>query len=253
MRGREVGLRPRRVTFPGKRIDLDGGDRVCLFIGAGMSAESGVPTYRGAGGIWGQYNYREVACQRAFDRQPGVVLDFHEQRRAGLLACAPHAGHAHIAALQARYPGQVSVVTQNIDGMLQRAGVAVAAELHGSIWRMRCAAHGLSDDRAGANLVTRHCALCGRWLRPDVTWFEDQVDGAVFDAAMRLIAASQWLVAVGTTASVYPAAGFLPFAREMGVRLVEINPEASDMSDLFEQVIRQPASVALPALLPLSR
>jgi NAD-dependent deacetylase len=252
MRRRQVGLRPGSVTASDTRIELSDGARVCLFIGAGMSAESGVPTYRGAGGIWGQYDYQEVACQRAFDRQPVTVLDFHERRRASVLACAPHDGHRHVAALQARYPDQVSVVTQNIDGMLQRAGVAVDAELHGSLWRMRCAIHGVSDDRAAASFATRHCHMCGGWLRPDITWFEDIVNATVFDTATGLIAASEWLVAVGTTASVYPAASFLPFARERGVRMVEVNPEASDMSDLFEQVMRQPASTALPALLPLA-
>src|SRR3546814_19964159 len=118
-----------------------------------MSAESGVPTYRGRGGIWGQYDYREYACQRAFDRDPRKVLDFHELRRSRVLDCAPHAGHDALARLQAVHP-QLHVITQNIDGMLQRAGVSVAAELHGSLWRLRCATHRSEERRVGKECVS---------------------------------------------------------------------------------------------------
>lgn len=231
---------------------LADGALVCLFIGAGMSAESGVPTYRGAGGVWAQYDWQRVACQAAFERDPKAVLDFHELRRATVLACAPHAGHAHIAELQRRYPGQISVVTQNIDGLLQRAGVTVDAELHGSLWRMRCAVHGLLDDTEAAGFARRQCSECGCWLRPDITWFGDHVDLGVFERAGALVTDADGLVAIGTTASVYPAASFLPLAQRSGVRMIEINPEASEMSALFEQVVRAPASIALPQVLPLS-
>lgn len=226
--------------------------RVCLFIGAGMSAESGVPTYRGQGGIWGQYDYREVACQRAFERQPEAVLDFHAHRRGGVLACAPHAGHRHIAALQAAWPGKVRVVTQNIDGLLQRAGVAVDAELHGSMWRLRCPAHGVRDDAAAAEFAVRRCEHCQRWLRPDITWFEDVVDTGVFTRAAEVIFTADWLVAIGTSAVVYPAAQFLPDAAAAGVRLAEINPEPSEWRQLFEHQLAEPASTGLARLLPLA-
>lgn len=232
-------------------IDLREVSSVCLFIGAGMSAESGVPTYRGKGGIWGQYDYREVACQRAFERQPEAVLDFHERRRAGVLACLPHAGHRHLAALQARWPGKLRVVTQNIDGLLQRGGVAVDAELHGSLWRLRCSEHGVREDAAAAAFATRHCAHCGRWLRPDITWFEDLVDTAVFGRAAEVIFTAEWLIAIGTSAVVYPAAQFLPDAAAAGVRLAEINPEPSEGRQGFEHQLAEPASTGLPRLLPL--
>lgn len=230
-------------------ISLARTERVCLFIGAGMSAESGVPTYRGQGGIWGSYDYREVACQRAFERQPEAVLDFHAHRRAGVLACAPHAGHRHIAALQAAWPGKLRVVTQNIDGLLQRAGVRVDAELHGSLWRLRCARHGLREDVAAAEFAQRRCADCGAGLRPDITWFEDLVDSAVFARAAEVIFTSDWLVAIGTSAVVYPAAQFLPDAAAAGVRLAEINPEPSEWKGLFEISLAEPASTGLPRLL----
>ncbi|HSW15245.1 MAG TPA: Sir2 family NAD-dependent protein deacetylase, partial [Solimonas sp.] len=152
-------------------IDLADFRSVLFFTGAGLSAESGVPTYRGRGGIWAQYNYEDYACQRAFERDPVQVLDFHELRRGRALECQPHAGHRHLARLQAAFP-QVHVVTQNIDGLLQRAGVTVDAELHGSLWRQRCARHGLREDLQAGPYQQRKCPDCGAWLRPDITWFE---------------------------------------------------------------------------------
>jgi len=222
---------------------------IVFFTGAGLSAESGVPTYRGSGGIWSQYRYEEYACQRAFDRDPQKVLDFHELRRGKLLDCKPHAGHRHLAALQAAHPG-ISVVTQNIDGLLQRAGVRVAAELHGSAWRVRCAC-GTREDVAGAAYAARRCADCGNWVRPDIIWFEDPVDTAVFERAGRLVQAADLFVAVGTSAVVWPAAGFVRMARQAGARMIEINPEETEASEHFDFKLREAAGTALPKLFPL--
>ena len=217
---------------------------VVFFVGAGMSAECGVPTYRGSGGIWAQYDYGEYACQRAFDRNAQKVLDFHELRRKTVLDCQPHAGHHALAKLQAAHP-QVHVVTQNIDGMLQRAGVRVAAELHGSLWRVRCARHGVREDLASDRYATRGCPDCGAALRPDITWFEDMVDEDVFARAGELIAGCELFVSVGTSAVVYPAASFIPLAQRNGALMVEINPEATEASNLFMRTLREPASKAI--------
>ena len=221
--------------------------RVVFFTGAGMSAESGVPTYRGRGGIWGQYAWEEYACQDAFDADPNKVLDFHEQRRGKVLACQPHAGHLHLAALQARHPG-LEIVTQNTDGMHQRAGATRVTELHGSLWRMRCPRHGAREDLAAAVYARRDCAQCGAILRPDITWFGDNVDSAVFAKAQQLITTAQLFVAVGTSGIVHPAAGLIPLAARGGARMIEINPEETEMSRLFVQKVRQAAGVALPEL-----
>lgn len=219
--------------------------RVVFFTGAGMSAESGVPTYRGRGGIWGQYNWEEYACQDAFDADPEKVLDFHEQRRGKVLACQPHAGHLHLAAMQARHPG-LAIITQNTDGMHQRAGATRVTELHGSLWRMRCAQHGAHEDLAAAAYARRDCVQCGAALRPDIIWFGDNVDGAVFARAQQLIMTAQLFVAVGTSGIVHPAAGLIPLAARGGARMIEINPEETEMSRLFAQQLRQAAGAALP-------
>ena len=224
--------------------------RPLFFTGAGMSAESGVPTYRGRGGIWGQYHYEDYACQRAFDRAPEQVLEFHDVRRAAVAACAPHEGHRHLARLQQALP-ELAVVTQNIDGLLQRAGLRVDAELHGSLWRVRCPCRGVREDLHPGVFAQRRCADCGAWLRPDITWFEDAVDEAVFARTRALVATCDLFVSVGTSGVVWPAAGFAELARRSGAHMVEINPEPSEMSSLYDVAVREPASVALPQRFPL--
>ena len=230
-----------------KPISLSQFSRVVFFTGAGMSAESGVPTYRGRGGIWAQYRWEEYACQDAFDADPVKVLDFHEQRRGRVLACQPHAGHLHLAALQRAHPG-LSIITQNTDGMHQRAGAKSVVELHGSLWRLRSAQHGASEDLVAAEYAHRECRLCGSTLRPDITWFADSVNTTVFAQAERLIAQAELFVVVGTSGIVYPAAGMVPAAARSGARMIEINPEETEMSGLFAECVREPAGAALPAL-----
>ena len=223
---------------------------IVFFTGAGISAESGVPTYRGAGGIWGRYAWQDYACQRAFDRDPDKVLDFHEERRRRVLACAPHAGHARIAQLQARDPG-VAIITQNTDGLHSRAGAREVLELHGSLWRLRCAKHGRSDDVAAGAFARRTCGECGMRLRPDIVWFEDPVDARLFARAERLIRACGTFVAVGTSAVVYPAAGLIQVAREAGAHMIELNLADSELSGLFDEHWRGPASRLLCERFPL--
>jgi len=220
--------------------------RIVFFTGAGMSAESGVPTYRGRGGIWDSYRWEEYACQRAFERDPDKVLKFHELRRKAVLACEPHAGHRVIAALQKARPG-VRVVTQNIDGMHQRAGATDVIELHGSLWRVRCEEHGVRQDVGEAYRETR-CPACGRHLRPDIVWFEDSLDRFTIEEAVRAIRAADLFISIGTSGVVWPAAGFPRFAKEGGALCVEINPEANEMSPLYDISIREPAGKALPRL-----
>jgi NAD-dependent deacetylase len=235
-------------------LDLSAFREIVFFTGAGMSAECGVPTYRGRGGIWHQYNYEDYACQRAFDRDPQKVLDFHEVRRTKVLQCQPHAGHLLIARLQQSRAG-VHVVTQNIDGMFQRAGVTVEAELHGSLWRVRCPRHGIREDRSAGCYASRTCPQCAPekvWLRPDIVWFEDAVDEAVFARAGELVRKADLFVSVGTSGVVWPAAGFVRLAREAGAHMIEINPEETEASSEFDLHLREPASVALPELFPLT-
>jgi NAD-dependent deacetylase len=219
---------------------------IVFFTGAGMSAESGVPTYRGRGGIWSQYNWEEYACQEAFDKDPEKVLKFHELRRKSVLACAPHAGHYSIADLEKRHP-HVWVVTQNIDGMHQRAGNNNVIELHGSLWRLRCPSHGISED-IGETFKSFKCEHCGKWLRPDIIWFGDMLNHDVISEANIIIRQCNLFISIGTSGVVWPAAGFPKIARDNGAFCIEINPEPNEMSYLYNETIRETAGNALPHL-----
>jgi NAD-dependent deacetylase len=232
------------------RFDLSRYPRIVFFTGAGASAESGVPTYRGRDGIWSAYRWEDYACQDAFERDPHKVLDFHEQRRARVLDCEPHAGHRHLAMLQ-NARGGIALITQNTDGLLQRAGAREVIELHGSLWRLRCARHGSGEDLAAPAYCTRHCPQCGALLRPDITWFGDDVDTARFRRAAQLIEACELFVAVGCSAVVWPAAGLLESGCRRAALSVEINLEDTGLSPRFGQCLRAPASRVLPHSFPL--
>ncbi len=221
-------------------------EHIVFFTGAGMSAESGVPTYRGRGGVWSQYRWEEYACQEAFDAEPEKVLKFHELRRAAVLACKPHAGHFSIAELGKSHP-RVTVVTQNIDGMHQRAGSWNVIELHGSLWRLRCPYDGLTED-IGETFKSYTCEKCGSWLRPDIIWFGDMLDQGVMSEAIAAIRRCDLFVSIGTSGVVYPAAGFPRFAKENNARCIEINPEPNEMSSFYDEAIRNTAGKALPGL-----
>jgi len=215
--------------------------RIVFFTGAGLSAESGVPTYRGRGGVWSRYDWREHACQRAFERDPAKVWDFHDERRKAIAAVGPNAGHAFLADLQRSHPS-VAIVTQNIDGLHQRAGARDVIELHGSLWRVRCAKDRTVEENLEAPIGSRRCRTCGGWLRPDIVWFEDELDASVVARAERAIAGSDLFVAVGTSGEVYPAADLPLLARAGGALLVEVNPEETRMSGLYDLRLRIPAT-----------
>lgn len=221
-------------------------ERIVFFTGAGMSAESGIPTYRGRGGIWNEYNYEDYACQRAFDRDPDRVWDFHDKRRAAVAACQPNRGHAIVAEVQRDKPG-TAIVTQNIDGMHQRAGARDVVELHGSLWRVRCDREGVVRDDATSPMKPRRCS-CGGYFRPDIVWFEDALDERVVARARALLAECDLLVSVGTSAVVYPAAELPRIAMARGATTVEINLEDTPVSALYTHRLRGKASEVLAAL-----
>lgn len=224
-----------------KSIDLSAYRRIVFFTGAGMSAESGVSTYRGKGGFWSRYDYEEYACQEAFERDPEKVLRFHELRRRTVLDCHPHEGHRLIASMP-----EACVITQNIDGMHQRAGSRDVVELHGSLWRLRCEGCGTQKEDFGHDYETLKCE-CGNWLRPSIVWFGDMLNETVMQEASEMIAGCDLFISIGTSGTVWPAAGFPALARNAGAFCVEINPEPSG-AIRYDLVISELASTALPEL-----
>jgi NAD-dependent protein deacetylase/lipoamidase len=221
-------------------------ERIVFFTGAGMSAESGIPTYRGKGGIWNEYNYEDYACQRAFDRDPDKVWDFHDKRRAAVAACEPNGGHRTISEVAREKPATV-VITQNIDGLHMRAGSRDVIELHGSLWRVRCDREGTVRDDTSLPMQPRRCA-CGAYFRPDMVWFEDQLDRRVLRRAKEALAQADLIVSIGTSGVVFPAAQLPRIAVAAGAVSVEINPEDTPVSELYQYRLRGKASEMLAAM-----
>jgi len=227
---------------------LETDHKIVFFTGAGMSAESGVPTYRGSGGIWNEYKWEEYACESAFKKNPNHVLDFHELRRIEALKCKPHSGHLIIKKIQEKYQN-TTIITQNIDGMHQRADNQNIIELHGSLWKIKCQTDGKKfEDLENGYYANRYCD-CGETLRPDIVWFQDMLDEKIVKKTMSAISGCALFISIGTSASVWPAAGFPKLAREAGAYCIEINPEKTELSSMYDEVIRERAGKGLELFL----
>jgi NAD-dependent deacetylase len=227
---------------------LRGARAVTVITGAGISAESGVPTFRGADGLWRSFRPEELATPQAFERNPQLVWDWYRWRRTRIGDAAPNKGHDVLARLDSRTP-EYMLLTQNVDGLHTRAGSRRLVELHGNIWRARCtsnAAHVFDDTEEGSGLPT--CASCGALLRPDVVWFGESLDGALVNRALGAVHGCEVLILVGTSGVVYPVAGFPMLASRRGARVVEINIEPTPLSELADVVLRGPSGSVLPEI-----
>jgi NAD-dependent deacetylase len=220
--------------------------RILFFTGAGLSSESGIPTYRGKGGMWTEYNYEDYACQRAFERDPEKVWDFHDKRRKAVGACEPNDGHRIIADVQREKPA-TAIVTQNIDGLHQRAGGTGVVELHGSLWRVRCDDDAVVRDDTSVPMSPRRCS-CGGYWRPDIVWFEDALQERTLERAQELLEHCDLLVTIGTSAVVYPAAQLPRIAMQCGATTVEINLDDTPVSSLYQHRLRGKASDLLASM-----
>jgi NAD-dependent deacetylase len=222
---------------------------VVAFTGAGVSAESGVPTFRGAGGLWEGHPVQQVATPQAFDADPLVVWRFYDQRRAKLTAVRPNPAHEVLARWQDRFPSY-ALVTQNVDGLHRAAGAREVVELHGNIWWVRCVGCGYEREERRAPLpeLPPRCSRCGALERPGVVWFGEYLPAHAFERATAAAAACDVLVVVGTSAVVHPAAGLVEVAAGGGGHVIEVNPEASQVAYLAEVELRGPAGVVLPEL-----
>ncbi|HNJ47197.1 MAG TPA: NAD-dependent deacylase [Novosphingobium sp.] len=218
---------------------------IVILTGAGISAESGIDTFRGAGGLWENHRVEDVATPEAFARDPGLVLRFYDQRRAAIQEKLPNAAHIALARLEAEWTGSLLIVTQNVDDLHERAGAGRVLHMHGehlSAWCTSCDIR----SRWRAPLLDRPpCPACGaRSLRPDIVWFGEMPYrmGEIY-AALR---EADLFVSIGTSGAVYPAAGFVRDARELGKRTLELNLEPSQGSFLFHESRLGPASELVP-------
>lgn len=234
--------------------------RVVFLTGAGMSAESGIPTFRDAlTGLWAQYDAEQLATPGAFERDPGLCWGWYRWRAALVRRALPNAGHLAIARW-ARDGHAVSVVTQNVDDLHERAGSDGVVHLHGSLFASRCldCGHAVSPDpilagleaiAEGARETPPPCPRCGGPFRPGVVWFGEALPDQAWDDACATVAGCSLLVVVGTSGLVQPAAALPRLAREAGARVIEINPVDSAVSALAHEHLRMPAATGIPALL----
>jgi NAD-dependent protein deacetylase/lipoamidase len=224
--------------------------RVTVMTGAGVSAASGVPTFRGAGGLWRSFRAEDLATPDAFASDPALVWEWYEWRRATIASCQPNAAHDVLAQWTQDSP-QCTVITQNVDDLHLRAGTQRLVRLHGSIWELscwnRCGTAPWRDERVPLPTRPATCPGCGGLARPGVVWFGESLSPADVHAASVACACDVFL-AIGTSAIVYPAAGFLQQARTQGAFTVEINPDATPASSLVDMAVKDAAEVFLPRL-----
>jgi len=219
---------------------------IVILTGAGVSAESGIDTFRGAGGLWENHRVEDVATPEAFARDPGLVLRFYDARRAAIQEKLPNEAHFALARLDAAWTGNLLIVTQNVDDLHERAGAGRVLHMHGehlNAWCTSCD----SRPRWSAPLVDRPpCPVCGaRALRPDVVWFGEMPYR--MDEIYRALREADLFVSIGTSGAVYPAAGFVRDARDLGMRTLELNLEPSQGSAWFDERRHGPATEIVPA------
>jgi len=219
--------------------------RVAVLTGAGVSAESGIPTFRSNGGFWNQYRLEDLATPEAFARDPKFVWNWYEERRRGIAKARPNAGHEALAEMERRV-ASFTLITQNVDGLHDLAGSQNMIKLHGDIWNVRCLECGKEwVERSELNDLPPRCA-CGGMLRPGVVWFGEMLPKGAMERASAAVRAADVLIVAGTSAQVYPAAGLIPLARTV----VEINPEETDFSQHVTYSLRGTSAEILPQLLP---
>lgn len=228
--------------------------RLCVLTGAGVSAASGVPTFRDAQtGYWAQFRAEDMASEAGFRANPERVWRWYQHRRELIAAVQPNAAHLALAGWARQHPDRMTLVTQNVDGLHQRAGSADVLCLHGDLWQDRwlnrpcpqCNPGALSDGAPPA------CPHCGNLRRPGVVWFGEMLPGSVLARAQAAAEACDLLLVVGTAGVVYPAAGLAQLAHRCGRRVVVLNTTATDLDTVADAVLRGPATVSLAAVLAM--
>jgi len=225
--------------------------RIAVLTGAGMSAESGVPTFRDARtGLWARFDPTQLASEEGFRADPPLVWRWYAGRRDAVAKAEPNEGHRALAAADGRFE-RLSIVTQNVDGLHRRAGSRDVTEIHGSITRTVCLArcgYVEDDPRRVPTGAPPRCPRCGDWLRPGVVWFGEMLDPDDLQAAEAAAHDCELMLVVGTSGLVYPAAGLPLTARRSGAAVIVVNPAASELDGIAHVVVRSTAAVALPHL-----
>lgn len=242
-------------------IPLDGDARLLVLTGAGVSAESGLATFRGAGGLWEGSRVEDVATPEAFEADPGRVWRFYAARRTGAAAVHPNAAHLALAEVERRLGDRFLLATQNVDGLHAVAGSRRLVELHGSLWRTRCSrcdAAPLDDRSTTLPDPLPSCAHCGALLRPAIVWFGEMLDPAhewavrSFVRSAEMARARLAFLAIGTSGNVYPAAGYVHYAKDLGAETWLANADEAANARWFDHLVMGPATEIVPALLGIA-
>jgi len=227
-----------------------------VLTGAGVSAESGLPTYRGSGGLWRSHAFERLASAGGFFADPAVVWSFYSERREAALAAQPNAGHRALVDVERRLGERFLLVTQNVDGLHRRAGSERLIEIHGRLLGTRCSRCDrpeTADDAAYPDGTVPRCERCEAALRPAVVWFGEMLDPGHLEAVDAFL--ERWsgarlvFLAAGTSGAVWPAAGFVDLARARGAETWLVNAERADNAGRFEHVLEGPSGTLLPSLL----
>jgi len=226
--------------------------RVAVLTGAGISAESGIPTFRDAQtGLWAKFDPMQLASEEGYRADPALVWRWYAWRREMVSRAQPNEGHFALARAAKRFDA-FDLITQNVDGLHARAGSTALIELHGNIMRTVCLERcGYTEEEPARLPVGEppHCPRCGNWLRPGVVWFGEMLDPADLDASEQAAAACDLMLVVGTSGLVYPAAGLPAEARRAGGRVIIVNPHPTELDGQADSVLRGPAAEVLPSLL----
>jgi NAD-dependent deacetylase len=220
---------------------------IVILTGAGVSAESGIDTFRDGGGLWEQHRVEDVATPEAFLRDPDLVHRFYDARREAIQTKQPNPAHDALARLDAAWPGELLIVTQNVDDLHERAGAKRLIHMHGEHLKAWCTACDARSDWTGTLIDRPACPVCGAagQLRPDVVWFGEMP--YEMEAIYQALNRADLFVSIGTSGAVYPAAGFVREARASGARTLELNMEPSQGSHWFDEARHGPAGVLVPA------
>jgi len=220
-----------------------------VLTGAGISADSGIPTFRGADGLWRNFRAEELATPEAFARDPRLVWEWYNWRRELIAAKTPNAAHTALADLERRSP-DYWLITQNVDGLHRAAGSTKLSEIHGNIWKVRCTVCGAVEDNHDVPIqILPTCRHCRGLLRPHIVWFGEPLAASDLARCAAALQACDVLLVIGTSGVVYPAAGFASAAKAAGAFVAEINPDATPQSDVVDVSVKGRAKEVLPLLL----
>lgn len=239
------------MTIPAALLDaLRSARHVCVLTGAGASAESGVPTFRGAqSGLWEKYDPLQLATPEAFVADPGLVWRWYEWRRDLVRQVEPNAGHVALAELATLVP-ELTLITQNVDGLHQRAGSKGVIEFHGNLFANRCFDEGTLVEPVGDGEPPR-CPGCGAPVRPGVVWFGEAIPEDALNRSVAAAADCDVFLSIGTSSQVYPAAALADSARDSGAYTVEINPETTDLAGQLDLAVNGKFGETIPELVDL--